>query len=193
MDDLKMVNEGAGRAAGDELLRAAADRLSQLLLQGDVCARLDDGFAVLVADCEAEPLAGTTERLVQALRVSFNLSDRHEATLGVCAGAARAMPDATPEEVLRNAEVALSRARQLGGGAIQIFKPGMHREVFERIVLKGQLERALDERQFLLHYQPIIDLRKGGIWGVEALVRWRHPERGLVPPTSSFRWPRRPG
>ena len=182
MDDLKLVNEGAGRSAGDELLRAASERLNRLLRYGDLCARLDDGFAVLVGDADVESLTAIGERLVQAFRVSFKLSDEHEATIGVCAGAAAAMPDATAEDVLRNAEVALSRARQLGSGSIEIFKPGMHRVVFERIVLKGQLERALAEQQFLLHYQPIVDLKSGEIWGVEALVRWLHPERGLVAP-----------
>jgi len=120
--------------------------------------------------------------LVKALRLSFQHSSEYETTIGLNAGVAIARGDERAETLLRNAEIALSRAKQIGNGSVELFEPGMHATVFERIVLKGQLERALAEGQLFLNYQPIIDLGRGGLWGVEALIRWQHPERGLVPP-----------
>lgn len=182
VEGLRLVNESTGRAAGDELLRAIAERLQRLLRQGDTCAWTDGDFAVLVEDVTVEPPATVAARLVKALRLSFQHSSEHETTIGLNAGVAIARGDERAETLLRNAEIALSRAKQIGNGSVELFEPGMHATVFERIVLKGQLERALAEGQFFLNYQPIVDLGRGGLWGVEALIRWQHPERGLVPP-----------
>ena len=182
VEGLRLVNESAGRTAGDELLRAIAERLERLLRQGDTCAWTDGDFAVLVEDVTVEPPAAVAARLVKALRLSFQHSSEHETTIGVNAGIAIARGDERAETLLRNAEIALSRAKQIGNESIQLFEPGMHTAVYERIVLKGQMERALDEGQFLLYYQPIIEMSGGGFWGVEALIRWQHPERGFVPP-----------
>ncbi len=182
VEGLRLVNESVGRTAGDELLCAIAERLKQLLRQGDTCAWTDGDFAVLVEDVTVEPPAAVAARLVKALRLSFQHSSEHETTIGVNAGVAIARGDECAETLLRNAELALSRAKQIGNGSVELFESGMHTAVFERIVLKGQLERALAEGQLFLNYQPIIDLGRGGLWGVEALIRWQHPERGLVPP-----------
>jgi diguanylate cyclase (GGDEF)-like protein len=182
VEGLRLVNESTGRTAGDELLRAIAERLQRLLRQGDTCAWTDGDFAVLVEDVTVEPPAAVAARLVKALRLSFQHSSEHETTIGVNAGVAIARGGERAETVLRNAEIALSRAKQIGNGSVELFEHGMHTAVYERIVLKGQLERALIEGQFLLHYHPIIDMSRGGLWGVEALIRWQHPERGLVPP-----------
>lgn len=182
VEGLRLVNESAGRTAGDELLRAIAERLSRLLRQGDTCAWADGDFAVLVEDVTVEPPVVVAARLVKALRLSFQHSSEHETTIGLNAGVAIARGDERAETLLRNAEIALSRAKQIGNGSVELFESGMHTAVFERIVLKGQLERALAEGQLFLNYQPIIDLGRGGLWGVEALIRWQHPERGLVPP-----------
>ncbi|MGD0165841.1 MAG: bifunctional diguanylate cyclase/phosphodiesterase [Gaiellaceae bacterium] len=182
VEDLRLVNECVGRATGEELLRAVAERLRKLLRQDDICARTGDNFAVLVEDDTVEPPVAVAQRLVKALRLSFHLSDEHETTTDVTAGVAIAAGERDAETLMRDAEIALSRARQLGSGSVQLFEPGMHTAVYERIVLKGQLERALAEGHFLLNYQPIVDLSSGGLWGVEALIRWRHPERGLVQP-----------
>ncbi|HEY5159549.1 MAG TPA: phosphodiesterase [Gaiellaceae bacterium] len=182
LEELRLVKQGVGHAMGEELLRAVAERLQKLLRQGDICAWTGDDFAVLVEDVAVEPPAAVAQRLVKALRLSYQLSGQHETTTGVSAGVAIATGEQDAETLLRDTEIALSRARQLGSGSVQLFEPGMHAEVFERIVLKGQLERAQAEGEFHLDYQPIIDLNGGDLWGVEALVRWRHPERGLVPP-----------
>ena len=182
VDDLRLVNESIGRTAGDELLRAIAERLGGLVRQGDTCAWTGAEFAVLIKDVTVEPPAAVAARLVKALQLSFWLSHDHEATTGVSAGVAGAGGEESAETVLQNAEIALSRAEQVGNGSVKLFEPGMHTAVFERIVLKGQLERALAEGQFVLNYQPIVEMNRGGLWGVEALIRWHHPERGLVPP-----------
>ena len=110
-------------------------------------------FAVLIEDVTVEPPVAVAARLVKALRLSFRLSNKHEATIGVSAGVAVARGDEHTETLLQNAEIALSRARQVGNGSVELFEPGMHTAVFERIVLRGQLERALAEGQFLLNYQ----------------------------------------
>ena len=182
VDDLQLVNESVGRTAGDDLLRAIAERLGRLLRQGDTCAWTGAEFAVLVEDITVEPPVAVAARLVKSLRLFVRLSNEHEATIGVSAGVAVVAGEESAETVLQNAEIALSRAKQVGNGSVVLFEPGMHTAVFERIVLKGQLERALAEGQFVLNYQPIVDMNRGGLWGVEALVRWRHPQRGLVPP-----------
>ena len=182
VDDLGLVTESVGRTAGDELLRTIAERLGRLLRQGDTCAWTGAEFAVLVEDVMDEPPAAVAARLVKAIRLSFPLSQEHTATISVSAGVALVGDEESAETLLQKAEIALSRAKQVGNGSVELFEPGMHAAVFERIVLKGQLERALAEGQFELNYQPILELNRGGLWGVEALVRWHHPERGLVPP-----------
>jgi diguanylate cyclase len=180
--DLRLVNESIGRTAGDELLRAIAERLGGLVRQGDTCAWAGAEFAVLVEDITVEPPAAVAARLVKALELSFWLSHDHEVTIGVSAGVAVVSGEENAETALQNAEIALSRAKQVGNGSVELFEPGMHTAVFERIVLEGQLERALAEGQFVLNYQPIVKMNRGGLWGVEALIRWQHPVRGLVPP-----------
>jgi len=182
VEGLRLINESAGRTTGDELLRTIAEKLKRLLRPGDTCAWADGDFAVLVEDVTVEPPVTVAARLVKALRLSFQHSSEHETTIGLNAGVAIARGDECAETLLQNAELALSRAKQVGGGSVELFEPGMHTAVFERIVLKGQLERALAEGQFFLNYQPIVDMGRGGLWGVEALIRWQHPERGLVPP-----------
>jgi len=182
VDDLQLVNESIGRTAGDELLRAIAERLGRLLRQGDTCAWTGAEFAVLVEDVTVEPPVAVAARLVKALRLSFPHSHEHETTIGVNAGVALVDGEESADALLQKAEIALSRAKQVGNGSVELFEAGMHTAVFERIVLKGQLERALAEGQFVLNYQPIVEMNRGGLWGVEALIRWQHPERGLVPP-----------
>jgi len=182
VDDLQIVNESVGRTAGDDLLRAIAEQLGRLLRQGDTCAWTGAEFAVLVDDITIEPPVAVAARLVKSLRLFVRLSNEHEAAIGVSAGVAVVSGEEKAETLLQNAEIALSRAKQVGNGSIELFEPGMHAAVFDRIVLRGQLERALAEGQFVLNYQPIVEMNSGGLWGVEALVRWQHPVRGLVPP-----------
>ncbi|MGA9761377.1 MAG: bifunctional diguanylate cyclase/phosphodiesterase [Gaiellaceae bacterium] len=182
VDDLRLVNESIGRTAGDELLRVIAERLGRLLRQGDTCAWTGAEFAVLVEDVSVEPPVAVAARLVKALPLSFPHSHEHETTIGVNAGVALVDGEESAEALLQKAEIALSRAVQVGNGSVELFEAGMHTAVFDRIVLKGQLERALAEDQFVLNYQPIVEMNRGGLWGVEALIRWHHPTRGLVPP-----------
>jgi diguanylate cyclase (GGDEF)-like protein len=182
VEGLRLVNESIGRSAGDELLRAIAERLERMGRRGDTFAWTGDAFAVLVEDVSIESPVAVAARLVKALRLSFKLSHEHETTIGVSAGVALGEEGESGETLLRNAEIALSRAREIGNGSVELFEPGMHKAIFERIVLKGQLERATGEGQLSLEYQPIVDMTTGILWGAETLVRWRHPDRGMVPP-----------
>ena len=184
LDRFKPVNDMLGHAAGDLLLRKVADRLGAALREGDVVARLGgDEFVVLQADlsdgCEADHLA---DRLIDLLSRPFAL-EGHLAHIGASIGVALA-PDhgSEPDELLHNADLALYAAKRDGRGGHRIFERELDLRMRERLVMEAGLRRALAEGELELHYQPLLDTRSGRITSAEALVRWRHPERGLIPP-----------
>jgi diguanylate cyclase (GGDEF)-like protein/PAS domain S-box-containing protein len=184
LDDFKTVNDSLGHAAGDELLQAVAARLDAAVRAQDTVARLGgDEFAVLLED-----LAGADEALTLAERVGAALAPplalagrevRPSASIGV-ARAERG--EATAEELLRNADVAMYAAKERGKAQVAGFEPHMHEEVVERLELTGELAAAIEAGDLALQYQPIVDLQGGGIVAVEALVRWNHPVRGRLAP-----------
>ena len=184
LDDFKTVNDSLGHSAGDELLIRVAARLRQTLRAPDTAARLGgDEFAVLLEDLEspsdAEPAA---RRTFDALRTPFDISD-HVVNVRVSIGVAVADKSGdNASSMMRRADVAMYTAKGSGKDRYVVFAPGMESDVVGRNRLRGDLERALAEEQFVLHYQPIIDLRTGEVTGLEALIRWRHPSRGLIAP-----------
>jgi diguanylate cyclase (GGDEF)-like protein/PAS domain S-box-containing protein len=182
LDDFKDVNDALGHEAGDELLTAVAGRLKACLGPGDTAARLGgDEFAVLVEGSEQDGRAlDLAERCLASLRAPFTLSDREismSASIGIAGDRVREAGD-----LLRRAEVAMYAAKAGGKGRAQVFEPSLHTEVLDRLHRRADLERAIAERQLVLYYQPIVELDTARMAGVEALVRWVHPERGLVPP-----------
>jgi diguanylate cyclase (GGDEF)-like protein/PAS domain S-box-containing protein len=181
LDDFKTINDSLGHARGDELLRAAAVRIRGILRMADTAARLGgDEFAVLLEAGEDEARVAA-RRILDALAVPFHLDGRElrmSASMGVALGGA----GASVEDLLRNADMAMYAAKADGKASIRTFEPSMHREVLERLELTGELRAALQKRQFELDYQPIVELDSGRITGVEALVRWRHPERARLAP-----------
>jgi len=187
LDDFGAVNDRLGHAAGDALLAEVARRLRACVGPGDTPARLgSDEFAVLVAGIaeDDEAVAGA-ERILGAFDEPFVLPEgevRLSASIGVaCTTAGRSPAEA--EGVLRNAEVASSTAKGRGKGRCEPFEPLMHRgQTLERLQLRAELRAALAGGEFVVHYQPVARLRSGEIIGVEALVRWAHPVRGLVAP-----------
>ena len=162
-----------------------AGRLRDCLRESDTAARLGgDEFAILLEDVpEPGDVARTADRLIDALEPPFELAGRQvfvHASIGVALGLEGHAENS--DDLLRNADVAMYVAKGKGKRRYEFFKPSMHSGVIERQQLKTDLQRAIDHREFVLHYQPIVSLTSGEIEGMEALVRWQHPELGLLPP-----------
>ncbi|HWF75315.1 MAG TPA: EAL domain-containing protein [Solirubrobacteraceae bacterium] len=181
LDDFKTINDSLGHARGDEFLRATANRIRGILRLADTAARLGgDEFAVLIEAGEAEARV-TAGRILDALAAPFVIDGR-ELRMTASMGVATWSAGATVEELLRNADVAMYAAKADGKASIRAFEQSMHRRVLERLELTSELRAAVDASQFELDYQPIVELASGRIVGVEALVRWQHPERSRLPP-----------
>ena len=185
LDDFKAINDTFGHVAGDEVLVETARRISGCIRAGDTAARLGgDEFALLIEDA---PDAGTprevADRIAAALRAPIVLQGK-ELFLSASVGIAIGVPGEAEGELVRNADVALYIAKEKGKGLSEVFEPGMRAAVVERLELEGDLRKALAQKQLLLHYQPIVELSSGRVVGAEALLRWQHPRRGLLPPAS---------
>jgi diguanylate cyclase (GGDEF)-like protein/PAS domain S-box-containing protein len=184
LDHFKTVNDSLGHAAGDQLLTAMATRLRIALRDSDMLARLGgDEFAALLL--RVDGLAATlrvAERLHAAMHAPIAI-DGHEyvatTSIGVALGTG---PADSPEDLLRFADVALYRAKESGRSCTEVFYPGMNDAALERLTLEHELRRAIVAGELCVHYQAKVDLRTGRASGLEALTRWRHPTRGLVPP-----------
>jgi diguanylate cyclase (GGDEF)-like protein len=183
LDQFKVVNDSLGHVAGDELLAAVAPRLEQALRPGDTVARFGgDEFAVLAEDIGNE--RGATriaERIAEALTRPFILREREHfvsASIGISIGGG----SEAPESLIRDADSALYRAKEHGRGGYEIFDEVMRSRVIEHMQIENDLRRAIQREELELHYQPVIKLRDGSIIAMEALLRWNHPDRGLVGP-----------
>ena len=184
LDNFKTVNDSLGHATGDRLLVEAATRLERCVRVGDTIARLGgDEFAVLVEEAEHLPaVVQVAERVTEALAQPFAL-DGKEVFVSASIGIASRVDLESPDELLRNADVAMYIAKTRGKGRYVLFEPHMHAAALERLELEADLRRAVEREEFRLHYQPIVQLGNGRIVGVEALLRWEHPTRGDVPPS----------
>ena len=183
LDDFKTVNDSLGHAAGDELLRAFAACLGDCTRRMDTVARFGgDEFAVLVEGFMAEDAAAViAERIHATLEKPIRLEQDDvyvHASLGIASGDA----STTADTVVRNADLAMYSAKADGKGHSAFFEQSMHSAARKRLQLTGDLRRALDENQLSVNYQPLVRLDDGRMLGVEALLRWTHPELGLVPP-----------
>ncbi|MBG0565839.1 putative bifunctional diguanylate cyclase/phosphodiesterase [Actinoplanes aureus] len=182
LDDFKDVNDNLGHSAGDELLTSVAGRLRSGVRPGDTLARLGgDEFAVLIESMDGRDASATAERLLTELRRPIELGGcdiRCTASIGVAA----AVGGVTAEELLRNADLAMYAAKRQGRNAYAVFDEAMYASVINEARQRMEMERALAEEQFVVHYQPVVDLPHQRVTGVEALVRWQHPERGLLAP-----------
>ena len=181
IDGFKAVNDSLGHPAGDELLTSIAERLDGVLRSGDTAARVGgDEFAILIEEVrDRDAPRKLAERVLETLAQPFQLRGQEitvSASLGIATGRGQA------DHMIRNADLAMYRAKTNGKGRYEHFEPGMHAAVLKRLALEEDLQHALEREQFVLHYQPIVGLETGEILGVEALVRWQHPTRGLVAP-----------
>ena len=184
LDHLKTVNDSLGHSMGDQLLVAVARRLAATLSRRDTLTHLGgDEFALLVEGCgSSDDAAQVADRVHAALRRPFQL-DGHEVFVSVSIGIALSSTGPqSPEECVRDADTAMYCAKASGHGGHAVFDPGMHTRVVEELALENDLRGAIERREFRVHYQPIVSLANGAIEGFEALVRWQHPERGLLQP-----------
>jgi diguanylate cyclase (GGDEF)-like protein len=184
LDDFKIINDTLGHAAGDDLLIAVTDRIGGLVRHGDLVARLGgDEFAILTGDePDLHNARAMAERLVRDLRVPYVIGE-HTITVSASIGIASARDvGADAQELVRNADVAMYMAKANGKSGFAVFDPGMHASIRARHELGTDLQHAVDLGQLRLVYQPIVSLETGRVAGLEALVRWQHPDRGLVVP-----------
>ena len=185
LDRFKLINDSRGHAAGDVVLRAVAERLRAAVRPSDTVGRLGgDEFVVVCEDAVAVWEATVLgERLIRTLEEPFQV-EGGEIFVTVSVGIAIAEATASADELLRDADVAMYQAKQRGRARCEFFDEAMRTEAARRLETATALHRALERNEFETFYQPMIDLNSGVIVGVEALVRWNHPERGLVSPAA---------
>lgn len=184
IDRFKVVNDGLGHDSGDRMLVAVGQRMKRAVRGGDVVARLGgDEFAVLADDLtELGDALRLADRIQEQFAQPFELDGR-DVVVSASIGIARNAPQCrTGGQLLRDADIAMYRAKEFGGGQHRLFDSGMHSVMMSRLELESDLRRALAEDQFRVVYQPIVDLRDGALDGFEALLRWQHPERGTILP-----------
>jgi diguanylate cyclase (GGDEF)-like protein/PAS domain S-box-containing protein len=184
LDRFKIINDSLGHGIGDEILTTVGRQLSDCLRPGDTIARLGgDEFAVLLANIsELKDAIDVTERIHKNLAVPLTVQG-HEVFCSISIGVALGADQyERPEQVLRDADIAMYLAKAKGSGCYEVFNAEIHAKILDRQQLEGDLRKALDEKQLLLHYQPIINLKTRRLIGFEVLVRWNHPKRGLLYP-----------
>ncbi|MGZ8264821.1 MAG: EAL domain-containing protein, partial [Burkholderiales bacterium] len=184
VDRFKYVNDTFGHAAGDKLLKRVAERLRECVRSEDTVGRLSgDEFAIVLGSLGAvEDAAIVAKKIIAQLNQPFQLEGA-ELYVTASIGITLYPNDSVDQDALiRNADVAMYRAKDLGRNNYQFYTPDMNRHTREMLSLEGELRRALDRDEFVLHYQPKVSLATGRVTGVEALLRWTHPERGLMPP-----------
>lgn len=184
LDNFKSINDSLGHAAGDKLLVSVAERLQDCLRTADTAARLGgDEFAVLVESMlRPDEAVMIAERILSVFREPFEI-DGKEIYVGTSIGiAASSTETIASEELLRNADLAMYLAKSQGKGKFVVFEQKMHAALMERIELEDELRRGIEEKEFVIHYQPILNLGTGELLGMEALVRWMHPRLGLLSP-----------
>jgi diguanylate cyclase (GGDEF)-like protein len=182
LDDFKGINDRLGHAVGDALLVVVAGRLRDCVRQGDIVARLGgDEFGLLLRGLRSEEATDVLERIAEALTRPVHAVG-HDLLVRASIGLAEAWPGAGPQELLRRADLAMYAAKDRGKGRYAVYDAELEQHQAADAQLGAELRLGIDRGEFLLVYQPIVRLPDGSWTGVEALVRWHHPERGLVPP-----------
>jgi diguanylate cyclase (GGDEF)-like protein/PAS domain S-box-containing protein len=183
LDDFKAVNDTLGHETGDDVLRTVAERIKDCLRPADTAARFGgDEFSVLLEDTSADEALAVAGRILEALGAPHRVRGR-EMTLYASVGVvATRTARQTASEILRNADIAMYSAKESGKRRVALFRSTMQRAVARRLQTKAELETAVERGDFVLRYQPVVELETRKICGAEALLRWSHPRRGLVLP-----------
>jgi diguanylate cyclase (GGDEF)-like protein len=183
LDDFKNINDTMGHAAGDQLLTTVAERVKASIRPSDTAARLGgDEFAILVEDLVSPAdVTKVASRLLDCMAVPMSLRGK-DVQVAASVGIALSSKGVSADELLRNADVAMYTAKRDAKGSYAVFESSMHVAVVERLNLEAELHRALDHDELVVHFQPLVQLQTGRLAGVEALVRWNHPRRGLLLP-----------
>ncbi|HEX6942845.1 MAG TPA: EAL domain-containing protein [Gemmatimonadaceae bacterium] len=186
VDGFKLVNDSMGHHVGDEMLVSIAKRLEGCVRGGDIVARLGgDEFAILLERIiDVRDAAMVAERVQEALMTPLQIGGYEHATSASIGVALSTGASEQPEYVLRSADIAMYRAKNTGRGRYEMFDRAMHAEALTRLQIETDLRHAFERDEFFLHYQPIVSLKDGRIIGAEALIRWRHFERGVVSPAT---------
>ena len=184
LDNFKVVNDSLGHEVGDLLLVRVGERLRRCLRSEDTLSRFGgDEFAILLENMQSpKDAVRAAERIIEELRKPLMFGGRElvlRASVGIALGQDRSK---TPGELLKDADTAMYRAKEDGVG-YRVFEPKMYEQALRRLKMENDLRRAIEAKEFVVHYQPIVNLRTGEAWGSEALVRWKHPERGLLAPS----------
>jgi diguanylate cyclase (GGDEF)-like protein/PAS domain S-box-containing protein len=188
LDNFKLVNDSLGHAAGDEVLATVADRISSVLRPADRVGRFGgDEFVVVVPDVDSGPdVEKVAERISGAIAAELVVQG-HRIVPTASMGIAVSGSTSTSASLLRDTDLALFRAKDAGRARWHFFDEAMHSQAIARLTLEDELRRAVAEHEFVVHYQPIARLRDGAVVGHEALIRWQHPERGLLTPADFLR------
>ena len=186
LDQFKTVNDTLGHPAGDQLLKMVADRLRKLVRPCDTLARMGGDEFAIVQIAAADPTEATelARSIIKSISEPYDI-DGHKAVIGASIGIAVGPSDgSTPDELLRNADLALYQAKKDGRGIFRFFEPNMGLRMQARRVMEQDLRKALPAGEFELYYQPVVSFANDEMTGLEALIRWNHPERGLISPSA---------
>ncbi|MEO6259302.1 MAG: diguanylate cyclase, partial [Thermoanaerobaculia bacterium] len=184
LDRFKAINDSLGHSTGDLLLKAVADRIRRCVREGDTIARFGgDEFTLLIPRIEnIEDVAKIAQKIIETLKIPFMIAER-ELFVTTSIGIGLFPGDGTdPETLVRNADSAMYRAKDQGRDNYQLYAPAMNARALETLALENMLRRALSQNELVLHYQPLVDASSRNIVGLEALIRWNHPELGLLSP-----------
>lgn len=184
LDRFKIINDTLGHATGDQLLQQVAHRIAECLKKSDTIARWggDEFTLILPQVSSASDAINIATRVIKSLQAPFNCREQ-EFHMTTSIGIALAPYDGEDAEtLLKNADTAMYRAKYQGKNNFQLYAADMNTQALEQLVLANDLYKALNRSEFLLHYQPQVDLKTGQVVGIEALIRWQHPERGMIPP-----------
>ncbi len=185
LDRFKNINDSLGHPVGDELLGALTQRIRERLREEDTFGRLGgDEFLLILEDLkQAKDAAGVAKEIINMLEQSFVLPSGHEVYAGASIGISLYPDDGTTgTELIQHADVALYEAKEAGRNSYSFYTRGLTRAVDERLGMEASLRRALGQNEFVVHFQPQVDIHSGTIIGCEALVRWNDPDRGMIPP-----------
>ena len=185
LDRFKEINDSLGHSVGDILLKTAAERVRRCIREGDTVARFGgDEFTLLIPKIDkVEDAAKIADKIIRTLKQPFVINEQ-ELVVTTSIGVAMYPNDGLdPETLVRNSDSAMYRAKDQGRDRFQLYASEMNAQAVERLALEATLRKAVNERQLVLHYQPVLEAATGTIVGVEALIRWKHPKRGLLPPS----------